>query len=86
LIASELKLPQRKRIPDDLDDSKGPGADQEAVRAGQQTAECKGQCEAAMASLERIHRHHETQRQDAEYRYLIHSTLPSLSIRAPRLP
>src|SRR5712691_7196711 len=35
-----------------------------------------------MAPLERIHRHHESQRQDAKYRYLIHSTLPSLSIRA----
>src|SRR5712691_7340119 len=39
-----------------------------------------------MASLERIHRHHESQRQDAKYRYLIHSTLPSLFIRASRLP
>ena len=37
-----------------------------------------------MASLERIHGHHETQRQDAKYRYRIHSTLPSRSVRAAR--
>src|SRR5260370_42549788 len=65
--------------------AKGPGADQEAVRAGQHTAEGKGQCEAPMSALERIHRHHEGQRQDAKDRSRVHSN-PTFTLHSSSAP
>jgi hypothetical protein len=79
LIASELKLPLRKRTLDDLDDAKGPGAYQKAVRAGQKTAEGKDKREAPRALFERVHRHHESQ-------WLDRYQLGSISLFGPMHP
>ncbi len=48
--------------PDELDDAERPGAGEEPVGAGEQTATGEGEDETATASLEGVHQHHERER------------------------
>ena len=56
---------QRNARPDELDDAEGPRAREEAVRAREHAPQREEQDVAAVASLERVHRHHERDGTDA---------------------
>lgn len=56
----------RHRRPDDLHDPERPRPHQETVRGGEQAATCESQDVARVAMLQCVHRHHESQGQNAE--------------------
>lgn len=53
---------ERDHGPDELDDAEGPGPGEEAVRTRKDAAGGEGEDEEPMPTLERIHHHHEGER------------------------
>src|SRR5438034_11484907 len=57
---------ERDQHPDQLDDTEGPGAGEEAVSTRQRATEGEREHKQPMSPLERLYQHHERQRACAE--------------------